>query len=108
MRYSFPGNVRELANELERAILLADPGAPITEDLLSDHVQEAAVERRAARGPPERTDDFERQQILAALERAGDEQDEGRGRAGAQLSGADEEAPPPRDRIRVSDRSPPR
>jgi two-component system, NtrC family, response regulator HydG len=29
-RYGFPGNVRELENELERAILLAEPGAPIT------------------------------------------------------------------------------
>jgi two-component system response regulator HupR/HoxA len=71
MRHPFPGNVRELANELERAILLADPGAPITEDLLSEHVQESA----AAGAPPgalqARTIDFERQQILAALERAG-------------------------------------
>jgi Nif-specific regulatory protein len=70
-RHPFPGNVRELANELERAILLADPGAPITEDLLSEHVQESA----AAGAPPGalqvRTNDFERQQILAALERAG-------------------------------------
>jgi transcriptional regulator with GAF, ATPase, and Fis domain len=71
VRHPFPGNVRELANELERAILLADPGAPITEDLLSEHVQESA----AAGAPPgalqARTIDFERQQILAALERAG-------------------------------------
>ncbi len=71
VRHPFPGNVRELANEIERAILLADPGAPITEDLLSEHVQESA----AAGAPPGalqvRTNDFERQQILAALERAG-------------------------------------
>jgi transcriptional regulator with PAS, ATPase and Fis domain len=70
-RHPFPGNVRELANELERAILLAEPGAPITDDLLSDEVQESA----AAGAPPgalqTRTSDFERQQILAALERAG-------------------------------------
>jgi two-component system response regulator HupR/HoxA len=70
-RYSFPGNVRELANELERAILLAEPGAPISDDLLSDHVTVAG----AASAPPSvlqaRTDGFEREQILAALERAG-------------------------------------
>jgi DNA-binding NtrC family response regulator len=69
-RYTFPGNVRELANELERAILLADPGAPITEDLLSDHVTASG-----AQSPPSvlqsRTDGFEREQIVAALERAG-------------------------------------
>jgi Nif-specific regulatory protein len=69
-RYAFPGNVRELANELERAILLADPGAPLTEDLLSDHVTASGPQ-----SPPSvlqsRTDGFEREQILAALERAG-------------------------------------
>jgi Nif-specific regulatory protein len=69
-RYSFPGNVRELENELERAILLAEPGAPITEDLLSDHVLQ-----NGHGAPPSvlqsRTDGFEREQIVAALERAG-------------------------------------
>src|SRR5262249_29978617 len=70
-RPPFPRDGRELANELERAILLADPGSPLTEDLLSEHVQESA----AAGAPPGalqiRTNDFERQQILGALERAG-------------------------------------
>ena len=68
--YAFPGNVRELENELERAILLAEPGAPITEDLLSDHVTAGAPGT-----PPSvlqsRTDGFERDQIVAAIERAG-------------------------------------
>ena len=71
MRYPFPGNVRELANELERAILLADPGAPITEDLLSEHVQESAAAGAPTGALQARTIDFERQHILAALERAG-------------------------------------
>jgi Nif-specific regulatory protein len=70
-RYAFPGNVRELANELERAILLAEPGAPISDDLLSDHVQEAASNGAPPGALKSSTDDFERQQILAALERAG-------------------------------------
>jgi two-component system, NtrC family, response regulator HupR/HoxA len=70
-RYAFPGNVRELANELERAILLADVGAPLTEDLLSERVQEAG----GASEPPgllqQRTSSFERAEIDNALARAG-------------------------------------
>jgi two-component system response regulator HupR/HoxA len=68
-RYPWRGNVRELANEIERAMLLADVGGPISDDLLSAHVHEAA----AATAPPgalqSKTDDFERHQIIAALER---------------------------------------
>jgi DNA-binding NtrC family response regulator len=69
-RYLFPGNVRELQNELERAILLADEGAPLTEDLLSDHVT-AGGGQAAPSVLQSRTDGFERDQIVAALERAG-------------------------------------
>jgi two-component system response regulator HupR/HoxA len=70
-RYTFPGNVRELENELERAILLAEPGAPLTDDLLSDHVTAAAGTGAAPSVLQARTDSFEREQILAAIERAG-------------------------------------
>ena len=35
MAASFPGNVRELENEIERAVALADPGEPVTPELLS-------------------------------------------------------------------------
>ena len=70
-RYAFPGNVRELENELERAILLAEPGSPITEDLLSDHVTLAAAPGGTPSVLQSRTDGFERQQILEALERSG-------------------------------------
>jgi len=69
-RYPFPGNVRELANELERAVLLSEPGAPLTEDVLSEHLQEA--NGRGSSGVLEsRTATFEREQIEAALVRAG-------------------------------------
>ena len=71
--YAFPGNVRELSNEIERAILLADQGAPISEDLLSDHVLEGPG-AEAARGAPllaSQTNEFEREQIAAAMERNG-------------------------------------
>ncbi|MGH7894852.1 MAG: sigma-54-dependent transcriptional regulator [Candidatus Binatia bacterium] len=70
-RYVFPGNVRELENELERAILLADPGAPITEDLLSDHVTTASVPGVPPSVLQSRTDSFERDQILGAIQQAG-------------------------------------
>ena len=70
-RHAFPGNVRELANELERAILLVDPGEPITDDLLSEHVQELAAEEGASGRLRHQTDAFERDQIAAALARAG-------------------------------------
>jgi Nif-specific regulatory protein len=69
--YPFEGNIRELANEIERAVILADPGAPITDDLLSDHVQQAAATGGAAGALQHRTDTFERDQIVEALKRAG-------------------------------------
>jgi DNA-binding NtrC family response regulator len=69
--YPFEGNIRELANEVERAVILAEPGAPVTDDLLSEHVQHAAADGAAPGVLQNRTDGFERDQILAALQRAG-------------------------------------
>ncbi|MBM4265666.1 MAG: sigma-54-dependent Fis family transcriptional regulator [Deltaproteobacteria bacterium] len=66
----FQGNVRELANEIERAVILCEPGAPLTDDLLSEHIQEAA----SGEGQGllhDRTEGFERDEITAALQRAG-------------------------------------
>jgi len=70
-RYPFPGNVRELANELERAVLLAEPGAPLTDDLLSERLLEGIGDGAAAGVLQHRTDVFEREQIEAAIARAG-------------------------------------
>jgi len=70
MRYSFPGNVRELANEIERAIILADAGGPLSEDLLSEHVQASASGDAAPGALQRRTDDFEREQIRKAIDEA--------------------------------------
>ncbi|HLY37316.1 MAG TPA: sigma-54 dependent transcriptional regulator [Candidatus Binatia bacterium] len=69
--YPFPGNVRELANELERAVLLAEPGAALTEDLLSERLQEARTDGVPPSALQRRTDVFEREQIEAAIARAG-------------------------------------
>jgi two-component system response regulator HupR/HoxA len=70
-RHAFPGNVRELANELERAIIFAEPGAPLTEDLLSDDLQAQAAATSAPGALQQRTDGFEREQIVAVLAKVG-------------------------------------
>jgi DNA-binding NtrC family response regulator len=70
-RYPFPGNVRELANELERALLLVEPDAPLSDDLLSERLQEARANGAAPSLLQHRTDVFEREQIEAAIARAG-------------------------------------
>ncbi len=38
LAYPFPGNVRELENEIERAVALADPGRPIGPEHLSERI----------------------------------------------------------------------
>jgi len=40
--YPFPGNVRELENEIERAVALANDGRPIGPEHLSDRICQAA------------------------------------------------------------------
>jgi len=69
--YAFAGNVRELANEIERAIILAEPGAAITEDLLSDHILESADNGGAQTAIETRTRMLEREEILTAIARSG-------------------------------------
>lgn len=41
-RHDFPGNVRELVNEVERAAVMAHPEVVVTPDLLSDRFADAA------------------------------------------------------------------
>ncbi len=40
--YPFPGNVRELENEIERAVMLAEDGRPIAPEDLSDRIRQEA------------------------------------------------------------------
>jgi DNA-binding NtrC family response regulator len=83
--YAWPGNVRQLRNTLERAVLLANDGRITTAELPPEIVSPVPVFRPAVAGtdsagasgeaqqpgvtPPLR--EVERQQILAALEQTG-------------------------------------
>ena len=85
--YAWPGNVRQLRNTLERAVLLANDGRITTAELPPEIVSPAPVFRPAAvasgadsagapggsqqPGVPPPLREVERQQILAALEQTG-------------------------------------
>jgi two-component system, NtrC family, response regulator HydG len=67
----WPGNVRELENVLERALILAGEG-----EVLPAHLSSPAAPRGRSRAADVLVegfdlDDFERELLLAALERAG-------------------------------------
>jgi DNA-binding NtrC family response regulator len=71
-RYSWPGNVRELRNMVERLLLLADGAVDAALVRLAlpaaeGEAQGVAVARAGSLA--ERTDAFEREQILAELKR---------------------------------------
>jgi two-component system NtrC family response regulator len=75
MKYDYPGNVRELENILERAIILARHEAIYVEDLPL-HLREAAPEKAGETDTghaslPEVLHTIERQMLLRALERHG-------------------------------------
>ena len=48
--YPWPGNVRQLANEIERLVVLAEPGQAIGPELLSSDVADAAVDNTPTDG----------------------------------------------------------
>ena len=80
--FNWPGNVRELQNEVERAVALADAGERLSVAHLSPKIGAGPMPSEGpttaiAGDTPEspqlrgRTDEFERQEIVAALERNG-------------------------------------
>lgn len=72
--YSYPGNVRELRNALQRALILAPPGGSITDDLFPEEFRAAppAAEAGDASGSLRAlVREFERSHIQAAMQRAG-------------------------------------
>jgi two-component system response regulator HupR/HoxA len=70
--YGFPGNVRELANEIERAVVRVDEGEALSPELLSEDVTARAASPAAGQrkgGLREQLAQVERQIISEALAR---------------------------------------
>lgn len=73
--YPWPGNIRELENEIERCVLMAGESPMISPDHLSTHVRDGGRVGRKVLAPSgslkEATEALERSMISAALERTG-------------------------------------
>ena len=91
--HDYPGNVRELENEIERAVLLCEDGQEITEDLISDRIGVTSARRAtvAANGAPmslaAMTAEFESSRITDMLATCGGNKSEAARRFGLTYRG---------------------
>ena len=69
--YPFPGNVRELENEIERAVALAEPGQPIGLEHLSVRIRNAGDKDPLPRTLNEAIEQLKRRMIEDALRECG-------------------------------------
>jgi two-component system response regulator HupR/HoxA len=69
--YPFPGNVRELENEIERAVALAEPGRPIGLEHLSERIRAAAAAAASPQTLNEAIEQLKRRMIEDALRECG-------------------------------------
>jgi two-component system response regulator HupR/HoxA len=69
--YPFPGNVRELENEIERAVALADPGRPIGPEHLSERVRGGGARPTAPTTLNDAIEQLKRRMIEDALRECG-------------------------------------
>jgi two-component system response regulator HupR/HoxA len=72
LTYDWPGNVREVRNEVQRGLALTPPGSSIGEDCLSDRIRQARGDGpRPASNYFEARADFEKRFLHQALSRYG-------------------------------------
>jgi two-component system response regulator HupR/HoxA len=69
--YPFPGNVRELENEIERAVALAEDGRPIGVEHLSERIRQGAVAEANPLTLGEAIERLKRQMLDDALRECG-------------------------------------
>jgi transcriptional regulator with PAS, ATPase and Fis domain len=67
--YSWPGNIRQLINAIERAKILADDLLVRLDDLPPDVLRQGVLEPRIVAGGTDKLDEIERAHVIEVLER---------------------------------------